>query len=197
MREVGEQQIGREVGHAHDGDDGIDDPVARLVVRERTPVVHQVEGPADGFVEPRFQDCGLRVAGLDHAAAVLVDRRGCDDQVHVFAHALLPEHQADFAAAGAELFPNARPFAQRRALLPKQHLRQILEKEPVGDDAVLLRQRGRAETRLRRAGDRGPHGLRGLELGQMRNEVPAERGDIDNEEFFRGGHADRFRERVV
>src|SRR4051794_12185645 len=59
---------------------------------------------------------------------------------------------------------------------------------------MFLWQRGCAKTRLRCAGDRRPDGLRGLELGQVRDEVPAKRGDIDDEEFFGGGHAVVFSE---
>ena len=73
-------------------------------------------------------------------------------------------------------------------------MRQVLEKEPVGDDARAAC--GSAAVRKLACAVQviaGPDGLRGLELGQVRDEVPAERGDIDDEEFFRGGHAGRFR----
>ena len=55
---------------------------------------------------------------------------------------------------------------------------------------------GRAEAGLGGAGEGRPDGLGGLELGEMRNEIPAEGGDIDDEKFFRGAQANGLKKRT-
>src|SRR5207237_934297 len=101
---------------------------------------------------------------------------------------LLPEHHADASTAFAEFFPNARAVHQRRGLLPEQHLAQIAEEEAVADHSVRARRRRRAEGRLDRAGEPGENGFRFLKsvAAAFAHEVPAERRDVDDEQFFPG-----------
>ena len=118
--DVGEEEIGGEVGHAHGGDDGIDDPVAGFGAGERAPVIHEIEGATDRLVEAFLERMRSGVAALDHPAAVFVDGGWGCNEIDIFAHRLLPEHQADRPALGAEIVPDARARAETGALFPEE-----------------------------------------------------------------------------
>jgi hypothetical protein len=79
-------------------------------------------------------------------------------------------------------------FDERSALFPKEHLGQVLEKQPVRNQAVCTDRRRRAEAGLEDARHRGKESLHGPKLRQVRNEAPAESGEIDDEQFLQGGH---------
>ena len=67
--------------------------------------------------------------------------------------------------------------------------------EAFADIAVGAGGGGRAKAGLGGAGEGGPDGLGGLELGEMRDEIPAEGGDINDEKFFRGAQANGLKRR--
>ncbi len=162
MRQVNERQVRFLV--APDRKGRIGNPPARPDARHRTPVVHQIKGPARlAGLERRFaldesavQVRRPRVTVLDQLAAGTVDRPGGEQYIdRGIVQALLPEKHRDPGLLPAPQAPHARRADQPRRLLPEPHLGRVVKVKAVGDDTVPRGRLPRCQRRLHGAGRRG------------------------------------------
>ena len=184
VRQVGEQEVGRLL--VQQGAEGVDDPFAGAASGQRAPVAHQVEGAADGLAKLGFEVGGFGVEGLDHAAAMFVDGARRDDQVGLFAEALLPEGEADASALLAEGIPDAGAGDEAGGLFPEEDFFEARLEDAVGDHAVRDGMRAGAEVGLSGTGEGREGGTGGgegeVEL-QALGQLGAEGGDLDDQQF--------------
>jgi hypothetical protein len=111
---------------------------------------------------------------------MFVNGRRSHNEINRFAHALLPEHQPDLTAARAKVLPNSWSLDECRTLFPEKHLRQVLEKKSVGNQPVCTDRRRCPEASLEDARYRRKESLHRLKLRQVRDQGPAEGGEIDD-----------------
>ena len=107
---------------------------AHFRTRERAPIAPERKLSAE-LREHLHHSCRLGVAAHDHPAAVLVDRRGRDDELHVLAERLLKEEDARILA------PHALALHELAALLPEDRFAQGLRPVAVGDHPVFGRRK--------------------------------------------------------
>ena len=98
-----------------------------------------------------FKAFRLRLATHDHAAVVLVNWSGGDDEIDVFAKILLMEDHGGFA--NVAIFPNAFAVDEFGGLIPEGCPAGLPIIEAVADDAMFGRRKSRADRSLRRACD--------------------------------------------
>ena len=98
-----------------------------------------------------FKTFRLRLTTHDHAAVVLMDWSGGDDEIDLFAKILLMENHGGLADVA--VFPNAFAVDEFGRLIPEGCPAGLSIIEAVADDAMFGRRKSRADRPLRRTCD--------------------------------------------
>ena len=153
VRQVDQQQVELLVVEHDLGRVG--DPLRRLDVRRRAPVLEEREvAQRTGQVVVQLRRIGVGVRRL--AAVGVVDRARRDGQVRRGAHRV-PPAEVRGAEAGlgvARGLPHLLALHELVVLAPEEDLAEVAEVPAVADDAVVGRRQAGEERRLHRAGDR-------------------------------------------